>query len=119
MSKPRSRLIDYEGVERRLVHGFVTEAHFGKQAKHIEGAREQDVSRSPVTVGIVRIQELVDLYAGTGLWRGDHKEVVDFHEVIGVYIAPETGERVLTTKGTIHYSKKGCHVVPASPSEEK
>ena len=113
MSKRRSRLINYHTVKYRTVAGFTTEIHFGKQAKHLEGAREQIVGRSPITVGIVRIQDLVAKFAGTGRWLGKNKERVDFREIIGKYIDPQNGNAVETTWGTIHYSKTGAHVVPA------
>ena len=115
MSKPRSRLIDYKTVKYRMVAGFTTEIHFGKQAKHLEGAKEQIQGKSPITVGIVRIQELVAEYAGTGEWKSGNREVVDFKEIIGRYRDRFSGEEFETSWGTIHYSKTGAHVVPSDP----
>ena len=51
-------------------------------------------------------------------WRRDHKEIVSFHEVIGTYFNNETMQEISTTWGAIHYSKKGCHLVPAPPRKE-
>ncbi|MCZ6676805.1 MAG: polymorphic toxin type 50 domain-containing protein [Candidatus Poribacteria bacterium] len=45
-----------------------------------------------------------------------NKEVVDFGEVIGIYVDPN-GNRMPTTRGTIHYDSKGyTHIVPAKPN---
>ena len=46
-----------------------------------------------------------------------HREVVDFGQVIGEIQTIKDGSFVPTTRGTIHYSKSGCHVVPAEPKE--
>ena len=118
MSKPRSKLIDYKTIKYRTVAGFTTEIHFGKQAKHLEGAREQIKTKSPITVGIIRIQELVAKYAGTGEWKDSRKERVNFHEVIGQFRDLSIGKDLPTTWGIIHYSKAGAHVVPAKPEEK-
>lgn len=64
-------------------------------------------------------QELAERYAGTGIWRDKHKELVSFHEVIGTHVNRKTGIRKPTTCGTIHYSKDGCHIVPADPNGRK
>ena len=40
------------------------------------------------------------------------KEVADFGKIIGVDISRKTGAETKTTKGTIHYSKTGTHLVP-------
>ena len=63
-------------------------------------------------------QALLDKHAGTGdpvgaVPRGEpgFKERVDFGEVIGSV----NGEP--TTKGIIHYSKTGAHIVPARPPD--
>ena len=116
MSKARSRLIDYKSREFRTFHGFTTEVHFGKQAKHLPNQPNHDPSKSTITIGIRRIQELVEQNAGTGRRVSANKEVVDFGEIIGVYRSPKTGVTVMTTRGTIHYSKTGAHVVPADPN---
>lgn len=67
-------------------------------------------------------QHLVDNFAGTGqpannVPRGQpgFKERVDFGQIIGNYVDPSTGEKLPTTKGIIHYSKAGVHIVPARP----
>lgn len=114
MGKPRSRLIEYAGVTFPEVRGFTTEVHFGRQAKHLRGCEEFDPSRSEVTQNIQEIQNLIMEKAGTGQWITANKERIDFGRPIG--ISKELGsEHVTTTVGIVHYSKKGCHLVPGSP----
>jgi filamentous hemagglutinin len=43
------------------------------------------------------------------------RERVDFGEVIGEHVDQQTGVGSATTKGIIHHSKKGVHVVSARP----
>lgn len=115
MSKPRSRLIDYKAREFRQVRGFTTEVHFGNHEKHYPSSREFSAARSPLAIGILEVQRLIEEKAGTGRWEGDHKEVVDFGVVIGSFRDQHSGRLTPTTRGTIHYSKKGAHIVPARP----
>ena len=115
MGKPRSRLIDYQSRVFRRVRGFTTEVHFGKQSKHLIGRPEHTPGRSVVTLSIIEIQDLVEEFAGTGSWRGKNKEVIDFGKTIG-YIVSGNGVTLETTKGTVHYSKTGAHLVPLDPT---
>ena len=86
----------------------------GQQGKHIPGHNNYIPGRSPSTHKDP--QGLVNKFAGKGepvgnIPRGQpgFKERVDFGEVIG-----EVGGKP-TTKGIIHYSKDGVHIVPANP----
>ena len=98
--------------------------HEGKQGKHIAGHNNYVGGRSIITISSEKLQSLIYKHAGTGdiirtrkdTWN--NKEVVDFGESIGEYIDRETGERMQTSVGTIHYSKDGIHVVPAKPREK-
>ena len=38
---------------------------------------------------------------------------------MGLWVNPDTGETRQTTCGTIHYSAKGAHIVPAYPEENR
>lgn len=67
-------------------------------------------------------QELVNKFAGKGdpvgkIPRGQpgFKERVDFGEIIGNILDQNTGISLPTSKGIIHYSQKGVHIVPAAP----
>lgn len=115
MSKPRSRLIAKADHEFRTIRGFTTVLHFGKQAKHLRGQPNHDASKSTITVSITQLQQLVELKAGTGSWYPSNREAVDFEVVIGIHRNLKTGYGRPTTRGTIHYSKTGAHVVPAEP----
>ena len=88
--------------------------HAGQQGKHKPGHNNYQPGRSKFTHSDP--QSLVDRFAGKGqpanqFPKGMHgyRERVDFHEVIG-----EIDGRT-TTKGIIHYGKKGVHIVPANP----
>jgi hypothetical protein len=114
MSKPRSKLFNYAKREFRTAHGFTTAIHFGKQAKHMPGQPNHDATKSIITIPLARLQELVELKAGTGTWH-DSKETIDFGVEIGRYRKPGNDKGLATSMGTIHYSKTGAHVVPAHP----
>lgn len=130
MTKPASNIFtllheDTEDTPTRIVHGsFSTEINHGQQKKHIIGMnnyaneRRKGIDKS-IFYGTVRdAQELVNRYAGTGIWfPKTHRERVNFHQVIGLWVNPQTGEKLKTSYGTIHYSKKGAHIVPAYPKE--
>lgn len=116
MSKPRSRLIGKTDREFRTIRGFTTAIHFGKQAKHLPGQPGHDSSKSTITISIQALQRLVELKAGTGTRQGNNKEVVDFGTVIGIHRKSASDPGRSTTRGTIHYSKTGAHVVPATPN---
>lgn len=71
-------------------------------------------------------QSLIEEFAGTGVRVSKelpgipgYKEVVDFKEHIGIWKNREGTLALPTTTGTIHYSKKGAHVVPAHPNTLK
>lgn len=115
MSKARSRLFPYSERTLRTVRGFTTAIHFGRQAKHMPGQPNHDPTKSTINVPLPKLQELVESHAGTGYWRGPHREIVDFGVTIGSYRDPKTGGIFATSVGTIHYSKAGTHVVPTAP----
>jgi hypothetical protein len=93
--------------------------HFGRQAKHLPGQPNYDPSRSLITVSISELQDLVEYAAGTGTRRGVSRETVDFGVLIGLYRDLLSGRLMATTWGTIHYSARGVHVVPADPNVKK
>lgn len=101
----------------RKVKGFTTELHSGAQGKHIPGHSNYDpnAGRSIFHGSLVHAQELIDKFAGSGTWHGTNKETVDFGEIIGTWVSPDGSERLSTTRGTIHYGKRGAHIVPAAP----
>ncbi len=89
-----------------------------KQGRHIAGDKNYEEGRSILTVSLERAQELVNERHGTGQRIGDHKERVDFGEVIGIFVNNEDQTKSETKMGIIHYSKTGVHIVPAQPKGE-
>jgi hypothetical protein len=60
-------------------------------------------------------QGLLDKGIGKGIRYGN-KEVVDFGEQICIFV-DQSGNRLPTTRGTIHYDGQGyAHIVPAKPN---
>lgn len=93
----------------------------GKQGKHIIGHNNYTEGRSYLTVSVEEAQELVNKYAGTGKIQRDrqnvwnNKETVDVGKDVGVWISKDGTYQLPTGSLTIHYSKKGTHIVPAMP----
>jgi hypothetical protein len=101
-------------TESQLIEKSKVTLEAGKQGKHIPGHNNYIPGRSPLTHKDP--QALLDKFAGKGepvgkVQRGQpgFKERVDFGEVIGQVSGNPT------TKGIIHYSKDGAHIVPANP----
>lgn len=124
MGRQKSWLFDgTQGSEDdgyRKVEGNTTKLNAGAQGKHIPGHKNYIPGKSIFLGSLADAQDLIGRFAGTGerVGRGDYRERIDFDKVIGVYIDSDTGEKLPTTKGIIHYSKKGAHIVPSRPKEE-
>ncbi|QSX06736.1 hypothetical protein JYG23_04630 [Sedimentibacter sp. zth1] len=99
----------------KLVNGFDTTVHAGKQGKHILGHNNYTTGRSILNGTLDDAQKLVDDFAGTGEWITSNKERVDFGRTIGQFVDQATGEAIDTSIGIIHYSNKGVHIIPARP----
>lgn len=94
--------------------------HWDRQNKHIPGKHNYEPGKSIFEHN--NPQKLLDDFAGKGRSMSQdlpgnlgYKEAVDFSEHIGVWINKENTLALPTTKGTIHYSKNGAHIVPAHP----
>ena len=115
-------------ITERIEKGEIsTKIISGRQNKHIEGTKQykdkykdganpQDV----LTISMEEAQELVDRYCGKGDpgksdMNGTWTEFMDADHVIGKYYS--NGEYHETKRFTIHYSKKGAHVIPVRPKE--
>lgn len=89
----------------------------GKQGKHILGHNNYTEGRSYLNSN-EDVQALVNKYAGTGTIVRDasgkwaHKEVVTADHPIGFAVSQVDGSATETSTFTIHYSKKGVHIVP-------
>ena len=105
----------------KTVNGYDTKVNVGQQNKHIPGTNEyKNALNNGQTKSIMYgdandIQNLLNDKASTGDFIGANKERVNFGQVIGQYVDPDTGVGVETTIGIIHYGKKGAHIVPARP----
>ena len=115
-------------VREKIASGeYGTRYGLQQYRKHEEGTKEfaeklrrrlQDggTPQGALTISHKEAQKLVLLYAGTGIVDLDRKgipkksERVNFHTPIGKYW--RDGRYYETTKGTIHYGKKGAHIVP-------
>ena len=93
--------------------------NIGKQNQHIRESKGYEEGKSYIYGDLNTAQELVNKYHGTGeikfakrTGEWNSKEVISINEDIGVDINPNTGEEASTNRFTIHYSKKGTHVVP-------
>ena len=106
----------------KTVNGYDTKVNVGQQNKHIPGTNEyknalnNGQTKSIMYGDVNDIQNLLNDKAGTGDFIGANKERVNFGQVIGQYVDPDTGVGVETTIGIIHYGKKGAHIVPARPN---
>lgn len=93
--------------------------HEGQQGKHVEGSNNFIPGRSTLTADP---KALLERFAGKGrqvgrtpVGQAGSREAFDTgDQVIGVY-RTQDGRSAPTTRGTIHYSNKGTHIVPAAP----
>ena len=106
----------------KTVNGYDAKVNVGQQNKHIPGTNEYKNAwnngqiKSIMYGDVNDIQNLLNNKAGTGDFFGINKERVDFGQVIGQYVDPDTGIGVETTIGIIHYGRNGAHIVPARPN---
>ncbi|WP_438502856.1 polymorphic toxin type 50 domain-containing protein [Bacillus pumilus] len=107
----------------REVNGFPAKVKPGAQEKHIPDAPnyKQEIAngkKKSIFYGDnKKAQELLDKYAGKGEMMENGREVVNFGQKIGQTYDLKTGKYIETTRGTIHYSKNGAHIVPSKPLE--
>lgn len=91
----------------------------GGQNKHLRDSNGYIPGRSYIYGDVEAAQVLVARYAGTGdpkLTRAGawtHKEFVTADKAIGVLVDQETGQEIETRRFSIHYGKRGTHIVPA------
>ncbi|MEM1283221.1 MAG: polymorphic toxin type 50 domain-containing protein [Chlamydiota bacterium] len=94
--------------------------HWGRQNKHIPGTNNYDISKNKSIWTHPNTEVLLKKFSGTGVpkhgevGKPGYKELVDFKEKVGVWKNLD-GNSLSTTKGTIHYSSEGAHIVPAHP----
>lgn len=105
-------------IQSRITSGKTnTTVLAGKQGKHILGHNNFIEGRSYLNSN-EDVQALVNKYAGTGTLVRDasgkwaHKEVVTADHPVGFAVSQVDGSATETSTFTIHYSKKGVHIVP-------
>ena len=97
----------------------------GNQNKHIRDSKGYIQGRSYIYGDLETAQALVDKHAGSGeLYfnrNGNwiNKEFITLDENMGVDIDPETGNETHTNRFSIHYGKRGTHIVPAERRKEE
>ena len=96
----------------------------GDQGKHVCGHNNYDPARSELDGGMEAARALVRRYHGRGDMRAhldkngnlSAREICQAEGRIGTW-RDERGNEAPTDRFTIHYSKRGTHVVPSEPSE--
>lgn len=92
------------------------------QAKHkfnspeYQEALKRGEFPSYTTLSHMEVQSIINKYSGTGTVNYDKhqfREIIECDKIIGTYCNIKTGEKQETNRATIHYSKKGTHLVPA------
>ena len=102
----------------KSINGWPTNIHEGQQGKHIPGHNNYQPEKSYLTISMKEAEKLIREKSGTGVFvsTNSNRERIDFGQVIGVFVDEKTGKATPTTKGLIHYSKKGAHIVPSDPN---
>lgn len=108
----------------------------GQQNKHIPGTNEYKQYQksytdkdqhgpSVVSLSLEEVQELVSKHAGTGGIKFNNKgtwnkkeTILDNDVIVGKIVNNITGAEAETTVFTIHYGRKGVHIVPDYPSKK-
>ncbi len=106
-------------IKNRIREGKIpTNIEMGKQGKHIKGHNNYIPGRSYLSISELEIKKIIEKYAGNGQIKRDskgrwtNKEFVTADKKIGVVVDPVTRREKGTARFSIHYSKKGVHIVP-------
>ena len=109
-----------EAMRSQLLKSGNLKIQWDKQAKHLPGKHNYQHGKSILEHRDP--QKLVNEFAGTGIKTSNsipgtpgYREIVNFKEHIGYHANRETGEKISTTWGKIHYAKDGVHIVPTLP----
>lgn len=121
------KIVIFEEVAKRqtqrktLFENGKIKIHWGRQNKHISGTNNYDTTLNRSVLEHHDPTLLLKNYGGTGIpkrgvpGQAGYKEVVDFNEHIGIWKSEDGFSQISTTRGIIHYSKDGAHIVPAKP----
>lgn len=120
-----------EKLKENIRENYNLSIHQGSQDKHIVGTNNynHELAKGKTKsylLDSIAPQELVNQYAGTGEIKRNpqtrewlKKEFCVHTEPIGYVVDQETKEKHLTNRFSIHYSKKGTHIVPREQRKEK
>ncbi len=92
-----------------------------KQNKHVIGKHNYQPGKS--IFEHPNAEDLLKKYSGKGkpvrgnFGESGYQEIINFEEFIGYNICDQTGEKIPTTWGKIHYSKNKAHIVPTRPKQ--
>jgi tetratricopeptide (TPR) repeat protein len=111
-----------EKLREKILKSGNLKVQWDKQGKHIKGHKNYAPEKNKSIFTHQDPQKLINEFAGTGKMSGHqipgkpgYKEDVNFHEIIGYAIDRDTGKKIATTWGKIHYAKDGVHIVPTKP----
>ena len=112
--------------EKILANEFPLELNVGNQNKHITTSHSfnPEDKKSYIFGDLETAQELVNKYHGTGDIRltkknkWTNKEFITVNEDIGMVFNEETGNYEPTNIFSIHYGKKGTHIVPRKKAKQ-
>lgn len=111
-----------ETMRSRRLKSSNLKIQWDKQAKHLPG--KQNYQQGKSIFEHRDPQKLVNEFAGKGIKASNsipgtsgYREIVNFKEYIGYHVNRETGEKIATTWGKIHYAKDGVHIVPTLPRQ--
>ena len=130
VSGPTKRNRAREELDERIQSGTVkTSVNTKRQNKHYDGSSEYKKAikngehPSRLTLSLQETQKLINKYTkeGTAVKRRDGTIRVRFvhNHSIGTYVNQDGTISSQTSRGQIHYSKLGAHIVPDKPEEEE
>ena len=107
-------------VEERAKYFENVNYNFDAHNKHVLGHNDYDGIRSIWTHP--QSERSLKQHGGKGhpergvAGTSGFKETVDFGETIGIWKSEDRLTQLPTTRGSIHYGKKGGHIVPIKPA---
>lgn len=94
--------------------------------RHVRGTKEYDrylakgtrAGQAPsyLTISAKKAQQMIDVLLTEEDYTKQSK-IIEFPEIIGVYVNQTTGEKLKTNRAKIHISKTGIHIVPTKMEE--
>lgn len=127
ISQRNAQMIKLEAVKRAQIRNEILNSgnlkiQWDKQGKHIQNHRNYQPNLNKSILEHSDPQNLIQKHAGTGIrlngknpGSAGYQEIINFNEFIGYAVNPDTGEKVATTWGKVHYATDGVHIVPTMP----